>query len=359
MTENARPPGTLLRLPPVLGLLLLAPVCAEYLYGYDDSTGDPRELLGGLFLFAPLYGGAAVLIREVVRRTGRGWPAVLLLGAAFGVVQAGLVDLSLFNPSYRGIPYWEDMFSSSLLPAPGVNPNLALVFTAGHAVWSVTVPIAVVESLAPRTAARPWLGWFGLAVVAAGFAAAAVLVLRWSVETEGFVPSAGQAVGAAAAALALGAAAFLWRGPARPDPRPAPPPWAVGGTVLAALGLPGAVAHLLRAVGLGEGPWRIADSSWFLIGWPGFAVNLAVLGGLAVLLARWSARAGWGPRHVLAAAGGALLANVFTAFLARPIGDVAAAAKYTHNTVALLGSLAVLALGFRRLRKARPPTPGS
>ncbi len=27
---------------PVLGLAVLAPVCAEYLWGYDDSTGTRR-----------------------------------------------------------------------------------------------------------------------------------------------------------------------------------------------------------------------------------------------------------------------------------------------------------------------------
>ncbi|SNR42784.1 hypothetical protein [Actinomadura mexicana] len=40
----------------------------------------------------------AVLIREAARRTGRGWPTIVLLGAAFGLVQAGLIDQSLFNP---------------------------------------------------------------------------------------------------------------------------------------------------------------------------------------------------------------------------------------------------------------------
>jgi hypothetical protein len=93
------------RIAPALGLLVLAPVCAEYLAGYDDSTGNLSELLGGLFLFAPLYGGAALIIREVTGRTGRGWPAMLPLGLAFGVLQAGLIDHSMFNPSYRDIDY--------------------------------------------------------------------------------------------------------------------------------------------------------------------------------------------------------------------------------------------------------------
>ena len=35
------------RILPALGLFFLSPVCAEYLIGYDDSTGDAVELLGG------------------------------------------------------------------------------------------------------------------------------------------------------------------------------------------------------------------------------------------------------------------------------------------------------------------------
>jgi hypothetical protein len=31
---------------------------------------------------------------------------MLCLGAAFGLLQAGLIDQSLFNPDYRVIPYW-------------------------------------------------------------------------------------------------------------------------------------------------------------------------------------------------------------------------------------------------------------
>jgi hypothetical protein len=86
---------------PALFLLLFAPVSAEYLIGYDDTIGDPAVLVFGLVIFGPLYGAPAVLIREAARRAGRGWPSMLLLGLAFGLAQAGLIDQSLFNPDYR------------------------------------------------------------------------------------------------------------------------------------------------------------------------------------------------------------------------------------------------------------------
>lgn len=61
-----------LRVPaPVILVLLLAPVTAEYLIGYDDTTGNAAALVFGVFFFAPLYGAPAVLIREVTRRRPR------------------------------------------------------------------------------------------------------------------------------------------------------------------------------------------------------------------------------------------------------------------------------------------------
>ena len=40
--------GRLRRLAPVAFLALTAPICAEYLVGYDDSIGDPAALSGRL-----------------------------------------------------------------------------------------------------------------------------------------------------------------------------------------------------------------------------------------------------------------------------------------------------------------------
>lgn len=78
----AHPPR---RWPLVVGLVVLAPLCAEYVIGYDTSTGDPIALLGGLLIFGPLYGAPALLIREVACRAGLRWPGVLALSVAAGI----------------------------------------------------------------------------------------------------------------------------------------------------------------------------------------------------------------------------------------------------------------------------------
>lgn len=320
MSEISQPRWWL-RIAPALGLLLLAPVCAEYLYGYDDSTGNPAALLGGLVLFAPLYGGAALLIRELTRRAGRGWPTILLLGLAFGVLQAGLLDQSLFNPSYRDIDYWDEMFNPTYVSWLGFSPELGVMFTTGHMIWSVAVPIAIVEALVPQRRTTPWLRWPGLALTPAGFGLAAYVVVWWTLDTEDFVPSAGQLAGAAVVVVALVVTAFRIRPRPRPaSDRPGPSPWLVGAAGFAALAL------------------RLPVQG----GWTAFAVNLGLLAGLLALVVWWSARPAWGPLHQLALAGGALLANVATAFFGQPIGDVSTAAKYAHNTVALIAVVALL-----------------
>lgn len=106
----------------------------------------------------PLYGGAALVIREAARRAGRGWPAIMLLALAFGVLQPGLIDQAMFNPSYRDIDYLQPMLRPTYIPALGISIYLTLTWVVGHAIWSVSVPIAIVESLLPdRRRAEPWL----------------------------------------------------------------------------------------------------------------------------------------------------------------------------------------------------------
>ena len=52
---------------PALALFITAPLVAEFLLG-----NLPIKLLSALIVLGPLYGGGALLIREWVRRTGRG-----------------------------------------------------------------------------------------------------------------------------------------------------------------------------------------------------------------------------------------------------------------------------------------------
>ena len=71
-----------------LTLYFLAPILGEV---FSFNTPPLAFLLDpGKFIFEPaLYGSGALLIREVARRRGLGWPAILVMGAAYGILEEG------------------------------------------------------------------------------------------------------------------------------------------------------------------------------------------------------------------------------------------------------------------------------
>jgi hypothetical protein len=316
------------RLAAVIGILLLAPIGAEYLVGYDTSTGNVSELVGNLVIFVPLYGAPALLIRELAVRSGVGWPGRLCWAAAFGIVEAGLVDHSLFNPGYRDISYWSDMVGPTWIPALGFSAAASFGFVVGHVVFSISAPLVVVESIHPSLRSRPWLSPAGTVVAVVGYLMASAFVVQWHLRTEEFVPSLGQLVGAGAVVLALVIlGARLRRRPRRSGTGRTPNPW-----WLAALGLVATALH---------------DASQT---WAGFAVGVAVLTATFVAVDHFSRTPAWSGRHLLLLAGGALLSRAATGFLVDPIGDGPLVAKYTHNAVAVLLVVVLVAIGWIRLR---------
>jgi hypothetical protein len=334
-TTPAPPPTRLRRLAPALGLFFLAPLVAEYLLG----TISLSQLVALPFI-APMYGGGALLIRELARRNGRGWPTIVLLAAAYGLLEAGLLDQSLFNPSYLG----HDFQSAAHVPALGVSAHYALVFVAGHAIWSISVPIALVETLVPDRRTTPWLGAPGLTVTAVVFLAGCALIAWDHQVTERFLPTPGQLGGTAAAVVALVAVAFAVGRRARPRTPPArraPGPWRVG------------------AAGL------LASSLFFARpeSWLGVAMGLLLVAAMAVAVARWSRRAGWGAAHRFALAGGALLTYAWVGFALTPLMGAPGAPDLIGNAVFALGALALLVACGRTVRgaassRARPPGAG-
>jgi hypothetical protein len=264
---------------------------------------------------------------------------MLLLGAGFGVIQAGLVDHSLFNLSYRDIDYWQDLVGPTFIPALGIGVDAALTFVAGHAIWSTCVPIAIVETFVPSRRTTPWLGRLGLTITVALYLLVSALLFVDHVETEQFLPSAAQLIGAAAVvAAAIGAAFAAGRRSRPPIDRAVPNPWLVGVAAFAALSLPMLIEVILALLGV---------ASTFMVSWWGVTLKAALIAGLAVLALRWSRLDGWGAAHRLALAGGALLTNVWIAFLAEPLGNVALYDKLSHNVVFALGAVALLAIAAR------------
>ncbi|MFF8192754.1 hypothetical protein ACF05L_18240 [Streptomyces bobili] len=316
----------------VAGLLVLSPISAEYLIGYSESTGRPLELLAGLLILAPLYGTVAVLIREITRRTGRGWPTILLLSAAFGVIQAGLIDQTLFdNEVDADGPDWATEALVTLIPGLGVDAARLLNYVGGHVIWSFAAPIAVVESCAPRIADRRWLGPVGVGVMVLLWALSAALVHNDTPADPTADPA--QLIGAAVVAVALIAAAFTVRSVRTRSSAKAPSWWLAGGVT----GVAWCANQLLPAT------------------WAGVTVNVVAMVVLGWLLLRWSRRQGWGRRHVLAAAGSALVIRAGLSFMVEPLGDnVDFTVKYAVNAAMLGGVAALLLIAAHRLRRQEP-----
>ncbi|THV23597.1 hypothetical protein [Glycomyces paridis] len=316
------------RLAAVLTLAVLAPVAAEYLTAYDSSTGNPLALAGGLLILAPLYGAPAVLIREAARRAGLGWGGVLALAAAFGIVQAGIWDQSLFSTGYRDIDYWEGMIGPTWIAPLGIAAATTLSFVGGHAVASFTAPIVLAEGLHPRLADRPWLRLPGLITTAVLYLAAAALILGSHLQTESDHASWVQIAGAVGVAATLAVLAFtLGRRRTEPVPRHIPPVWAL---------------VLVAMVAAGAFGWSYT--------WTGVAFTAALVIVCTALSVHWSRSESWGRRQPIALATGALLTWAAMGFLTEPLGEVATAAKYAHNTIAVT---CVAALGWWALRRNR------
>ncbi|SHN44313.1 hypothetical protein [Cryptosporangium aurantiacum] len=329
----------------VLALWVLAPWTAECSWG-GFALSD--YLLVVVFL-SPLYGAAAVLIREAVRRTGRGWPAIALMGAAFGIYQAGIVDQALFNLDYLADTEYADLIRdprATLLPGIEVSAGDALNYIGNHIVLSICVPIAIVESfVAPDRRREPWLGPVGLAVVGVLFVLGSLLIHSDAV--KGYSAEPYQLAFAATLVVALIGLA-LW-------PRSWPPS--------VAWRLPRPVAwsrperRAPRAFWSAVVTLAAAATADLVPGWGGVAINVLAIVIAVVVIVRWSHRPGWTHRHVLAAFSGPLVLAAAGAYVvpnyapASPTEALIGDLTITVVTVALLGS------AFYRLRHEEAPTP--
>ena len=161
---------------PILALLILSAVGAELLAAYNDSTGRPGAIAFGVVFFAALYGCPALLIREVSRRAGRGWWTIVLLAAAFGLFEAGVVDQALFADSYGEVRGWEETLRATYVDPFGIAAFPAQNYVVGHVLFSFCAPIALAEAMRPTIAHSPWLGRPGIVVAVSAWLLAAGLV---------------------------------------------------------------------------------------------------------------------------------------------------------------------------------------
>lgn len=270
-------------------LFFLAPLVAEYLLG-----DIPLSNLGAMVALAPMYGGGALLIRELVRRTGRGWPTFLLLALAYATMEEALLTQSLFNPHFMGF----DLLGYGYIPALGTALPWLIYVLGIHVIWSMAVPIGLTEALFAGPEQKPWLGRVGLGIVVMLLAAGGTAVALFQRQSDPFRNSPTQVAVSLILIALLGIAAFrLPRSTPASSLKPAPA--AIVGPVGALLG-----ATMLLVYSLGKG------RAW---PWPATTLAELIAGGLLILLFWWATRIRtWTPMTAWGAAAGGVL--VYSAY---------------------------------------------
>ncbi|MGC4745411.1 hypothetical protein ACLQ28_07095 [Micromonospora sp. DT201] len=321
------------RLLPVIALLLLAPWAAECSWGGFAIN----DFLPVLLILGPMYGGAAILIRETARHLGAGWPTIVLLAAAFGVLQAGLVDQSLFNPDFLDDTQYADTRAAAeatLVPGLEFSLRQAFDYVGNHIVLTICAPIVLIESfLGADRRLRPWLGRPGLLVVSLIYLLGSLLIFSDSSGRKDFMASPLQLTFAAVLVLALIATALLprWR---RPHPRRArrvPHPLWVGLVVV-----------------------LVRFGTDLTSGWSGVAIALALAAAAGGLIAYLSSRSGWGQRHVLAAGAASLAIAAAFAYVVPPYSPASPAAALAGDIAVTLITVALVGGAWWRLGRASP-----
>ncbi|MCX7746038.1 MAG: hypothetical protein N2645_03965 [Clostridia bacterium] len=310
-------------LAPVLFLLLLAPWVGEFLLG-----SSPLQNLPALPLIMPLYGGGALLIREVARRTNRGWPTILFLGASYGVIEACLVDQSIFNPSLVNVTKQ----TVTSIPMLGISAYDTLAYVVGHAVWSISIPIAITEMLMPLSNRRPWLGRVGLAMTGVLYLIGCVIVFSFIYAEEKFIASTVQLMVSAGAALFLIVIAFsIKRKTIRAAKNSAKlfKPWTTGIITFAAASV-----------------FFAKPESW-----GGVIIGVIILCLAGWFINYWSSLEGWSIQHEFAITAGVLLTYAWGGFTVTLLLWPENTLAWVGNVLFALLAIVLLIVTAKRIRK--------
>jgi hypothetical protein len=278
-------------------LVALSPLIAEV------SLGNvPLKQAWIVLFFLPAYGAGALFIREVVRRTGGGVVNLLVLGVAYGMAEEGLALQSLTSPHLYGAAGW----APRLFGLNTAYTELNLVY---HAVFSVTVPILLVELMFKGHGERAYVRKGGLITtgIVALLGMGLVRLLVPPVEDPGYQMPVVAIIGIGLAALAVTFAGLrLPAGRKRPPTgtdQKRPPTWIGVITGLATLAFLGLIW-----------PFAGAKQPLFTHGyWSLLPMALAALLTAAVVktFRRWS----WTPPHLLNACLGAVAGHTIFGLL--------------------------------------------
>lgn len=315
------------RVAPAFVLFFLSPFVAEFLLGNISISA-----IAAVVVLAPMYGGGALAVREIARRCGRGWATLVLLALAYGLLEEGIIIQTLFNPNYLGL----HLLTEAYIPSLGIGGWWTPFVLTLHTVWSISVPIAIVEALYSERRETPWLGKTGLGVSLLLLLVGGIFI-RVGTQRQGpFTASVPQLLSATGLVVLVCTLAFRFKKSRGVHPGAVPSPWIVGiATFLLGLGFMSAHAVL---------------HEWTVVGAYAAIYFIATL-----LLTTWSGRANWSPLHTLAAGGGAMLTYALTAFPQEPVIGAKGTVDLVGNTIFAAIAVVLLVLAVKSERRAKTP----
>lgn len=139
-------------LAPAAFLALATPVLGEALPGNTHFLTFIRPPLV-LVVLVCIYGLPVLLIREAAVRWKLSLGGILLLGAAYGLYNEGIIAHTLFLQHGVPISSFDDYGY-----AWGINWSWLPTIVLYHALHSVLYPILIATALFASRSARPWLG---------------------------------------------------------------------------------------------------------------------------------------------------------------------------------------------------------
>lgn len=165
-------------------LAFLAPVIAELLSGSAPFIEwlAPHTML----IFLGMYGAGAILVRELAFRWDKGWASIIVLGAAYGIIEEGIAVKSFFDPK------WGDLGELAVYGRYlEVNWVWTVWLTIYHSMISIALVLVVFSLVYPEYRGTRLLSERRLRIVAAIFVLDILFSAILFVYLQEYVPPAG------------------------------------------------------------------------------------------------------------------------------------------------------------------------
>jgi hypothetical protein len=169
---------------PVVLLLILTPGIPEYLSSSSPINAiilNPFMFLFQILANLGLYGTGVLLIYEAKVRWKKGWATVLLLGAAYGILEEGVALSTLYDPKANPVGdfgvygHWV-----------GVNWIWSAGIVPFHALWSISLPILLLGLALPETVGKSLLSRRKIEIVAGILSVDVVVLMAFVSRASGY-----------------------------------------------------------------------------------------------------------------------------------------------------------------------------